>query len=105
MDWYELKRAFADLLPYASRDALHVHLGLLIYFAAIFVFRREVKRPVYALLVVTGLEGLNEIGDIIDYLNWNVSIAWKEIVKDGFHTILWPAVITAWYMRPRVGMA
>ena len=75
-----------------AKDALHVHVGLIVFFAAALVFRWPLRswKPWAAALAVT-LAG--EVWDIWDTLaegrRFLPSANWKDV----WNTMLWPTAI------------
>ena len=76
-----------------AKDALHVHIGLLVFFAAALVFRLPLRsgRPWQAALAV-GLGG--EIWDIIDTALIGAPPQFAANSHDVWNTMLWPTIIT-----------
>lgn len=79
------KTDLSDLIG-LSKDALHIHLGLLAFFAAMLVFRRS-PASIVPWLFVLALELVNEAFDLAHELEVLGS------VKDIANTMLWPTVI------------
>lgn len=73
-----------------SRDALHVHLGLLVLFGAALVLRRPLASPV-PWLVVLAAELVNEAGDF--FLNPDPADWLRLTVHDFLNTMLWPTAL------------
>lgn len=74
-----------------SRDALHVHLGLLAMLGAMLIFRRPAGSPI-PWLCVLALELLNEAMD----LYWGRQGLRQGLIasaQDIINTMLWPTVI------------
>ncbi|UIJ73326.1 hypothetical protein [Aurantimonas sp. HBX-1] len=88
--WETLKTSlvtFADL----SKDALHVHFGLLILFAS----NRLLKKPLghwLPLMIVLLLELCNEF---LDLFGWSAhqDYRWIASLRDVLNTMLWPTII------------
>lgn len=73
-----------------SKDALHVHLGLLAFLLAVALLR---KSPASAVpwLCVFALESINEI---LDFIRWHdLPGFFSGTFKDVVNTMLWPTVI------------
>lgn len=70
-----------------AHETLHVHFGLLIYFAVRLLFSG--KRPWTPVLVVLAAEMFNEIMDRIFYGSWR----WSDTIADIANTLFWPIVI------------
>jgi hypothetical protein len=83
-----------DLAAFAgiSKDALHVHLGLFLFVAAVLVLRRS-PGSLLPWLLVLALEFANEV---VDTLHWHEG-AWSfdlaESAKDLINTMLWPTLL------------
>jgi hypothetical protein len=80
-----LKTDLAELIG-LSKDALHIHLGLLVFLAAMLVFRRS-PASILPWLCVLALELVNEAFDILH------EFAVLGAVKDMANTMLWPTII------------
>ena len=78
-----------------SRDALHIHFGLGLYFLAVLVFKRGFASPI-PWLVVLAFELVNEGLDA--YHDFEVVGA----VRDILNTMLWPTIallVGRWLVR------
>jgi hypothetical protein len=84
-----LKTDLSQLLN-LSKDALHVHLGLLIMLLAVFILRKSPASIVPWLCVLT-LELANEILDLSHGPHGSLSLFGS--LKDIVNTMLWPTVI------------
>lgn len=76
-----------------SKDALHVHAGLAIFFATMLVLRRR-PGDMLPLGVVIAVAVLGEAWDVRD--RWAVGMA-ADVpghVHDIVNTVLWPALLT-----------
>ena len=84
-----------------DRDALHIHIALLLYLATALLFRqgRSSRLP---WLVVFAFEIGNEAWDLLR--NYNEArpilgpetfylLEWRESIKDLWNTMLWPTVL------------
>jgi hypothetical protein len=88
-DFKNLLEAYTGL----QRDALHVHMALILYFAAMVVFRRS-RRSRVPWLVVLGIEIANEIYDLrLNLGDTSTEYALQAGAKDLWNTMLWPTVI------------
>lgn len=89
-----LKTDLAQVLD-LSKDALHVHLGLLIMLLAVIVLRKSPASFVPWLCVLV-LQLLNEV---LDLLHWHGGeLGFSALgalggVKDIINTMLWPTII------------
>jgi cell shape-determining protein MreD len=76
-----------------QRDALHVHMALILYFVAMVMFRRS-RRSRVPWLVVLGLEIANEVYDLwLNLGETSTDYALHGAAKDLWNTMLWPTVI------------
>ncbi|WP_106639872.1 hypothetical protein [Allosphingosinicella vermicomposti] len=85
-------KIFVEAYTGLERDALHVHLALLLYLLAMFIFR-QTRRSRLPWLVVLAVELLNEMFDIRRAQMGGSPIAWDEGLKDLWNTMLWPTVL------------
>jgi len=84
-----------------SKDALHVHVGLLVFLVAAVLLRRQLrsKIPLAMVLVVASLgEIFDARDDISDLGYWRVGASVHDIVN----TLFWPAVLFALARYPKV---
>lgn len=75
-----------------SRDALHVHAGLLVFVLAAAVLRRHPGSPwpwLVAMAVACGVEALDAVDGIVSYGHWRV----RASVHDIANTMFWPTVL------------
>lgn len=79
-----LKIVLTDLLN-LSRDALHIHVGLGIYFLALLLLRRGAASPI-PWVIVLAIELVNEVLD----LNHEVDLT--GAIVDILNTMLWPTI-------------
>lgn len=81
-------------------DAFHLPLGLVAYLAAALVLRRFRWGPVWALLPVLLLQGLNEALDARDWWRWTGTVPWTEAAIDTAATLGVPVVVAVvWILR------
>ncbi|RJF90655.1 hypothetical protein [Sphingomonas cavernae] len=75
-----------------AKDALHIYVGLAVFFSVAAIFRVSLKdwRPLLAVLIVA-LAG--ELWDIVDTLGEGRSPEWSANWKDVWNTMFWPAAI------------
>ena len=84
----DAKREVADVLG-ASEDLLHLHAGLLIFFAAALLFRRRMRSRVPIALVYAFAIG----NEIIDAMSPGGN-AWRwEPAVDILNTVFWPTLL------------
>ena len=82
------KKEVGEMLG-ASEDLLHLHAGLLIFFAAALVFRRRMRSRVPIALVYAFAVG----NELIDAMSPGSS-AWRwEPAADILNTIFWPTLL------------
>lgn len=78
-----------------QRDALHIHIGIVLFLFMAMVFRGE-RRFRYAWLILVGITLLGEAFDILDHLVAGVLPRFADLadsVKDIFNTLFWPALL------------
>lgn len=75
-----------------SQDALHIHVGLLVFFAAHLVFRRRLG-DVLPVLLVLAISVFGEALDMARLADQGVFAPWAS-VHDILNTTFWPAVLT-----------
>lgn len=96
--WHNLKEMTVDFLG-ISRDTLHIHFGLSIFFLVTIAYRYNSRRLRYAWLAVLATETLNEILDFHDWYLWTGSLNWHESIFDYIQTMFWPSVIICFAER------
>lgn len=84
-----MKTELSELL-FLSKDALHIHVGLAIYVAAMLVFRRGPASMV-PWLVVLAFELANELLDGLHHFSFEVELT--AALRDIGNTMLWPTVV------------
>lgn len=75
-----------------SKDALHIYVGLAVYLASRFVFRKQPHAfgPVVLVLLVACLgEALDMRDDILSLGHWR----WGASLHDVINTAFWPVVL------------
>lgn len=93
----DIKNMLVALLG-MQRDALHIHFGLLIFFAAWLVLRG--RRGVWAALGLVVVIALGaEIWDHIYELSIHKACDWPDHLSDLFNTCVWPMILTLAYDR------
>lgn len=86
-----------------ARDALHIHIGLLIYFAVKLLWRGP-RGTIAALLIVVGIASGGEIWDHLYERSIGKACDWPDHIKDMINTCLWPAVLAfIWQLRRKKG--
>jgi len=75
-----------------SKDALHIHAGLAIFFIAAVVLRKLLRSIVPWLLVLA----LAIVGELVDMRDDSLSFGywrWDASVHDILNTLFWPSVL------------
>lgn len=75
-----------------SRDALHVHVGLAVFLAAVVVLRRPL-RSVLPWLVVLAVAVAGELLDLRDDVSTTGEWRSRDSLRDIVNTVLWPTVL------------
>lgn len=91
MRWYELK-SWALQHVRLSHDAMHIHLGLILFFALLWIPHRASQRVLWAWFGVLVATLINEAFDGYDWYLWTDSVNWLESTKDIINTMFWPTV-------------
>jgi hypothetical protein len=101
LTWYGIKAWLIEASGVGlTNDELHLPLGLAAYLACALVLRRYRLGPVWALVPVVLLQGLNEGLDARDWWHWTGNVPWSEMLTDSLATLAAPAVIaTLWMLR------
>ncbi len=89
--WGSLKDLLVELAG-VSKDALHVHIGLIVFFASTFFLRRSAA-SLLPWLIVLGLELVNEVLDLYVWRGEPGVAQWGESLRDLFNTMLWPTIL------------
>ncbi len=90
----ELKMYVVDFTE-LSRDALHIHAGLLLFFMVAFFHHRQLKSHVaiWAVVVMAiGAELFDARDDLINHGLWRIGASLHDIIN----SIFWPWLI--WFM-------
>ena len=74
-----------------SKDALHIHIGLAIFFALVLILRRR-PASIVPWLGLLGLELLNEVIDVFHWHEGAFSFEVGDALKDIVNTMIWPSV-------------
>jgi hypothetical protein len=75
-----------------TKDALHVHVGLAVFFAAVILLRRS-PASLVPWLVVFGLEVANELKDIFHWSHGRFFFDLGDAPKDLVNTMIWPTLL------------
>lgn len=86
-----LKTDLSQLL-HLSKDALHVHLGLLIMLLAMIILRKS-PASLVPWLCVLALELTNEVLDLLPWHRGQLELSFLGGLKDIVNTMLWPTII------------
>ena len=81
--------------PLGHVRLIDLPLGLLAYLVFAWVLRRRRFGPLWALLPVVALQGLNEVLDARDWWRWTGTIKWSEAWTDTPATLATPTAIAA----------
>lgn len=87
------KLAVVDVVG-LSKDALHIHVGLLVFFLAALVFRRSIRSlvPVTVVLALAlAGEALDARDDVASLGHWRIGAS----VHDILNTMFWPCMLSA----------
>ena len=74
------------------KDALHIHIGLGIYFALVLILRRS-PSSILPWLGLLAFELLNELMDIFHWHEGAFSFEIGDSLKDIVNTMIWPTVV------------
>jgi len=75
-----------------TKDALHVHVGLAVFFAAVILLRRS-PASLVPWLIVFGLEVANELKDIFHWSHGRFFFDLGDAPKDLVNTMIWPTLL------------
>lgn len=89
--WHYYKEPLVSFIE-LSRDALHVHFGLAIFFSVWLILIGRRNALMYAWMVVFCAQTVNELLDFHDWYVWVQAWNWKKSLADYVHTMLWPSV-------------
>ncbi|VXC91388.1 hypothetical protein [Sphingomonas sp. AX6] len=97
----DAKAWLIDLLG-MSKDALHVHIGLAVFFGAMLLFRRRIGDGL-PWMIVLAVALIGEAWDIRDRWAAGVSAYPAGHIHDVINTLFWPTLITIFgLMRGRL---
>lgn len=87
-----------------SKDALHIYVGLMVFFVAMCIFRRQGHRFM-PLLTVFIMACCGEVLDMRDDLHSLGYWRWDASLHDVINTLFWPFVIAvlmrkSWLFKP-----
>ena len=75
-----------------SKDAIHIYIGLFVFFSFVAVFRKGKIEPI-ALIPVLLIAVSMEIVDLYGNYRTMDSMYWGNSVHDLVNTVLWPVII------------
>lgn len=87
-------KAIVGHTTHLAKDALHVHVALIVFFGAAALFRWPLKSPKLWLLVLA-VACAGEAWDITDSLMGGVAHNYAGSLKDVVNTMAWPTAISA----------
>ncbi len=83
-----------------SKDAIHIHIGLIVFFAAVVLWRKGSieARCLIPVVVVASLMEMLDLRDLYTQLGYLHIAALTASIHDLLNTMLWPVVIVvlAW---------
>lgn len=85
-----LKQGLVDTTG-LSRDALHIHIGLLIMVVG-FAFLGSFRRLAVLWFAVLVAAAVNELFDLYAWYGWTGGFNWADSIHDLINTMLWPTV-------------
>jgi hypothetical protein len=88
--YQNLKLIILDVLS-LSKDAIHIHIGLLVFFLAVVLWRRG-RFDVLAVLPVLLVAGAMEVLDLRDDLGSLGYMRWSASLHDLINTVFWPTL-------------
>lgn len=76
-----------------EKDALHIYIGLMVFFGSALLFRWRVGKA-GPLLVAAMFAVGGEIWDVVDNVRGGMPMLWAGHWHDVWNTLFWPVVIT-----------
>ena len=76
-----------------SKDAIHIHVGLVVFFLVVLLWKKG-RFEMICILPVLVIACLMEALDLRDDLNSLGYMRWSASVHDIVNTVLWPVVVT-----------
>lgn len=89
--YQNLKLTFLELVN-LSKDAIHIHIGLLVFFLAVALWRRG-RFDILSLVPVFLVAGAMEALDLRDDLGSFGYMRWKASLHDLINTVFWPVLV------------
>lgn len=90
--YQNLKLAILNILD-LPKDAIHIHIGLVIFFLTVILWKKG-RIEITCLLPVLVIACLMEALDLRDDLNSLGYMRWSASLHDFTNTMLWPVLIT-----------
>lgn len=91
--YQEFKMLVVDVLA-LSKDAVHVYLGLTVFFLTVVLFKKG-KIDLWAVVPVLALAIGMEAIDLYESYRYMNSMYWSNSIHDIINTTFWPLVIVA----------
>lgn len=76
-----------------SKDAIHIHVGLAVFFLVVLLWKKG-RFEIVCILPVLIIACLMEALDLRDDLNSLGYMRWSASIHDIVNTVLWPVVLT-----------
>ena len=92
MEWLNELKVLIESYSGLEKDALHIHLALLLYIVAMAVLRQS-RRSRLPWLFVLGVELVNEASDLFIQYGAGDRLDLAGGAKDIWNTMLWPTVL------------
>lgn len=87
-------KALVGNTTHLAKDALHIHVALLVFLGAAALLRWPLKSPKLWLLVLA-VACFGEAWDVFDSLVAHQPHNWNGSIKDVVNTMAWPTIISA----------
>ncbi len=97
--FYAMKHALLAMVP-LSADAMHMHVGFLLFFVIAAIARGE-RRFTFAFRTVLAICLAGEVLDFLYDLHAGNPLRWRNSIKDILGTMLWPGVWALLWTRVR----
>jgi len=100
--YQNLKLSFLEIVN-LSKDAVHIHIGLVVFFLAVALWRRG-RLDSLSLIPVFLLAGVMEALDLRDDLASFGYMRWSASLHDLINTVVWPTlvvVLSKWLDIPK----
>lgn len=101
-EYQNLKLVILSILE-ISKDAIHLHIGLIVFFAAVVLWRRGSfdARCLIPVVIVASLMELLDLRDEYTFKGYIRMEAFTASIHDLLNTILWPVIVVvlAWMGR------